>query len=212
MSIRKVGVLGCGLMGSGIAEVAAKAGADVVLRSRKQETADAMLVGLDRSLTRQVDRGKLEETEAHAKEAESRAAKAERLAELDPDLLERVRRMRLLQGHRHVQVRDAGLEARVEDRHVEERVDGVQNGVGSRLSDQRDDRALARRVDRVRREARVIEVCYELRGPRRVVVGERAVIEERSTLRDSGEGGADATRSDDENPHGARVLHHRTGL
>jgi 3-hydroxybutyryl-CoA dehydrogenase len=53
-------------MGSGIAEVAAKAGVTVVLRSRKQETADAMLVGLDKSLGKQVDRGKLPEADAEA--------------------------------------------------------------------------------------------------------------------------------------------------
>jgi 3-hydroxybutyryl-CoA dehydrogenase len=53
-------------MGSGIAEVASRAGMTVVLRSRKQETADAMLLALDRSLSRQVDRGKLEEAEATA--------------------------------------------------------------------------------------------------------------------------------------------------
>lgn len=48
-------------MGSGIAEVAGKAGIDVVLRSRKQESADAMVAGLERSLAKQVEKGKLEE-------------------------------------------------------------------------------------------------------------------------------------------------------
>jgi 3-hydroxybutyryl-CoA dehydrogenase len=66
MAIERLGIVGSGIMGSGIAEVAAKAGAEVVLRSRKQETADAMLVGLDKSLARQVDRGRLEEAEAVA--------------------------------------------------------------------------------------------------------------------------------------------------
>ena len=37
MAIERVGIVGSGIMGSGIAEVAAKAGATVVLRSRKQE-------------------------------------------------------------------------------------------------------------------------------------------------------------------------------
>jgi 3-hydroxybutyryl-CoA dehydrogenase len=36
MTINSVGILGSGIMGSGIAEVAAKAGHDVVLRSRQQ--------------------------------------------------------------------------------------------------------------------------------------------------------------------------------
>ncbi len=53
-------------MGSGIAEVAAKAGIDVVLRSRKQETADAMRAGLEKSLTKQVARGKLDKVDADA--------------------------------------------------------------------------------------------------------------------------------------------------
>jgi 3-hydroxybutyryl-CoA dehydrogenase len=55
-----MGIVGSGIMGSGIAEVAAKAGVEVVLRSRKQETADAMLAGLGKSLGRQVDKGRLE--------------------------------------------------------------------------------------------------------------------------------------------------------
>ena len=79
------------------------------------------------------------------------------VAELDADLLVRVRRVRLGERHRHVEVRDAGLEARVEDRDVEERVDGVQDGVGARLADERDDGVLARRVDRMRAEAAVVE-------------------------------------------------------
>ena len=43
------------------------------------------------------------------------------VAELDADLLVRPRRMRLGEGHRHVEVRDTGVEARVEDRDVEQR-------------------------------------------------------------------------------------------
>lgn len=60
MTINSVGILGSGIMGSGIAEVTAKAGIEVILRSRKQETADAMIAGLDQSLSRQVDKGRLE--------------------------------------------------------------------------------------------------------------------------------------------------------
>jgi 3-hydroxybutyryl-CoA dehydrogenase len=59
MTVKRVGIVGSGIMGSGIAEVAAKAGIEVVLRSRKQETADAMVAGLEKSLAKQVDRGKL---------------------------------------------------------------------------------------------------------------------------------------------------------
>jgi 3-hydroxybutyryl-CoA dehydrogenase len=64
MAIARLGIVGSGIMGSGIAEVAAKAGIEVVLRSRKQETADAMLAGLGKSLDKQVSKGKLSEEEA----------------------------------------------------------------------------------------------------------------------------------------------------
>ena len=66
MSVKRVGIVGSGIMGSGIAEVAAKAGFEVVLRSRQQETADRMVAGLEKSLAKQVDRGKLEEAERDA--------------------------------------------------------------------------------------------------------------------------------------------------
>jgi 3-hydroxybutyryl-CoA dehydrogenase len=66
MSIKRVGIVGSGIMGSGIAEVAAKSGFEVVLRSRSQSTADAMVAGLEKSLAKQVDRGKLEAGERDA--------------------------------------------------------------------------------------------------------------------------------------------------
>lgn len=61
----RIGVVGCGLMGSGIAEVAARAGADVVVVERN---ADALAQGqtrIERSLTRAVASGKLPEDEAN---------------------------------------------------------------------------------------------------------------------------------------------------
>ena len=64
--IKRVGICGSGIMGSGIAEVAAKAGFDVVLRSRKQETADATVAKLAKSLAKQVERGKLSEEDSAA--------------------------------------------------------------------------------------------------------------------------------------------------
>ncbi len=66
MSVKRLGVVGSGIMGSGIAEVAAKAGIEVVLRSRSQTTADAMVAGLEKSLAKQVERGKLEATDRDA--------------------------------------------------------------------------------------------------------------------------------------------------
>jgi 3-hydroxybutyryl-CoA dehydrogenase len=64
MSIKRIGVVGSGIMGAGVAEVAAKSGFEVVLRSRTRQAADAMLAGLDTSLTRQVKKGRLEESAA----------------------------------------------------------------------------------------------------------------------------------------------------
>jgi len=61
--IKRLGIVGSGIMGSGIAEVAAKAGVEVLLRSRKQQTADAMVASLEKSLAKQVERGKLDATE-----------------------------------------------------------------------------------------------------------------------------------------------------
>jgi 3-hydroxybutyryl-CoA dehydrogenase len=66
MAIKRIGIVGSGIMGSGIAEVAAKTGHEVILRSRKQESADAMVAGLEKSLAKQVERGKLSEEDRDA--------------------------------------------------------------------------------------------------------------------------------------------------
>jgi 3-hydroxybutyryl-CoA dehydrogenase len=86
MSINRVGIVGSGIMGSGIAEVAAASGHDVVLRSRSQESADAMIAGLAKSLAKQVEKGK--RTEDEAKEIASRVTGTTHLGELvDADLV-----------------------------------------------------------------------------------------------------------------------------
>jgi 3-hydroxybutyryl-CoA dehydrogenase len=59
MSIKRVGIVGSGIMGSGIAEAAAVHGFEVVLRSRAQGTADAMVAGMAKSLAKLVDKGKV---------------------------------------------------------------------------------------------------------------------------------------------------------
>ena len=64
MSFEKIGVVGSGIMASGVAEVCAATGADVVLRARSQEGADAVLVAVDASLAKQVEKGKLDVEEA----------------------------------------------------------------------------------------------------------------------------------------------------
>jgi len=66
MDIKRVGIVGSGTMGSGIAEVACKNGYEVVLRSRSQAGADKMMSGLEKSLAKQVDKGRLAETERDA--------------------------------------------------------------------------------------------------------------------------------------------------
>jgi len=69
-----------------IAEVAAKSGFEVVLRSRKQESADAMVAALEKSLARQVERGKLEQ--ATADEVRARVTATDHLGALvDCDLV-----------------------------------------------------------------------------------------------------------------------------
>lgn len=84
--IETVGIVGSGIMGSGIAEVAAKAGYTVILRSRRQETADGMVAALEKSLAKQVERGKLAEEEKTA--VLGRVSATERLADLaDCDLV-----------------------------------------------------------------------------------------------------------------------------
>jgi 3-hydroxybutyryl-CoA dehydrogenase len=66
MAIKRVGIVGSGIMGAGIAEVAAKSGYEVILRSRAQSTADGMVAGLEKSLARQVEKGRLGEAERDA--------------------------------------------------------------------------------------------------------------------------------------------------
>jgi 3-hydroxybutyryl-CoA dehydrogenase len=57
MDIKKVGVLGCGLMGSGIAQVAAAAGCDVIVLEQGQKFLDKGFAGIEKSLARMVERG-----------------------------------------------------------------------------------------------------------------------------------------------------------
>jgi 3-hydroxybutyryl-CoA dehydrogenase len=63
-NVEKVGVVGCGLMGSGIAEVSARAGLDVVVVESTQDRVDAGVQRLEKSLQRAESRGKLGETSA----------------------------------------------------------------------------------------------------------------------------------------------------
>ena len=57
MEIRKVGVLGCGLMGSGIAQTAAMAGFETTVREVSQELIQKGFTAIERSLERFADKG-----------------------------------------------------------------------------------------------------------------------------------------------------------
>jgi 3-hydroxybutyryl-CoA dehydrogenase len=74
VTIKRVGVIGGGLMGPGIAEVAARAGFETVVRSRTRSGADACLAKVERSLARQVDKGTLSADDRDAALSRIRAA------------------------------------------------------------------------------------------------------------------------------------------
>jgi 3-hydroxybutyryl-CoA dehydrogenase len=63
--VDRVGVVGCGLMGSGIAEIAARAGADVVVVERDAEALAAGESRIEHSISRAVVAGKMPEDEAN---------------------------------------------------------------------------------------------------------------------------------------------------
>ncbi|GKQ40771.1 3-hydroxybutyryl-CoA dehydrogenase [Streptomyces sp. A012304] len=94
--IRRVGVVGCGLMGSGIAEVCARAGLDVVIHEVNTDAAEAGLSRIGVSFDRAVRRGKL--------------SSADRVAALD--------RVRVTTDLTALSDRDLVVEAATEDEAV----------------------------------------------------------------------------------------------
>jgi 3-hydroxybutyryl-CoA dehydrogenase len=62
MAIQKVGVVGCGLMGSGIAQVAAAAGFQTVVREVSGEIVEKGLKNIDKNLTRLVEKAAIDES------------------------------------------------------------------------------------------------------------------------------------------------------
>ena len=62
MAIHKVGVLGCGLMGSGIAQVAATAGFEVTVLEVEQKFLDKGFAGIEKSLAKFAEKGTIKET------------------------------------------------------------------------------------------------------------------------------------------------------
>lgn len=63
--MERVGVVGCGLMGSGIAEIAARAGADVIVVERDAEALAAGEARIEHSISRAVAAGKMPDAEAN---------------------------------------------------------------------------------------------------------------------------------------------------
>jgi len=66
MEIKKVAVVGCGLMGSGIAEVCARSGYSVVVSEINQKLLDKGMAALKSSLDKAVSKGKLAEQDRKA--------------------------------------------------------------------------------------------------------------------------------------------------
>src|SRR5438477_3931480 len=86
MQVRRVGVVGCGLMGSGIAQVAAMAGLQTIVREVSEPLLDKGLASVKTSLAKFVEKGTL--TADQAAQAHARLRPTLKLAELaDCDLV-----------------------------------------------------------------------------------------------------------------------------
>src|SRR5450631_3931047 len=83
MEIKKVGVLGCGLMGSGIAQVAATAGFDVTVLEVEQKFLDKGLAAVDKSLAKFAEKGVLKETPQAVRARLKGTTRKEDLADCD---------------------------------------------------------------------------------------------------------------------------------
>ncbi|HEU5470052.1 MAG TPA: 3-hydroxybutyryl-CoA dehydrogenase [Actinophytocola sp.] len=82
--VQRVGVVGTGTMATGIVEVFAKRGMDVVLRARSADKADAAIAVVRKSLDRQVAKGRLAEADRDAVLGRiGRAVEFEELADCD---------------------------------------------------------------------------------------------------------------------------------
>ena len=66
MEIKKVGVVGAGAMGNGIAQMAAQIGCEVVMRDIKDEFVERGLSSIDRFLSKGVEKGKIEAAQKDA--------------------------------------------------------------------------------------------------------------------------------------------------
>ena len=73
MAIKKVGVLGCGLMGAGIAQVCAQAGFDTIVREIDQKFIDRGFGFIDKTLSRAVEKEKITEQQKKAAQEKLRS-------------------------------------------------------------------------------------------------------------------------------------------
>ena len=66
MEIKKIGILGAGVMGSGIAQVAAQAGFDIVMRDIEDRFVEGGIKGIDKFLSKSVEKGKMKAEDKNA--------------------------------------------------------------------------------------------------------------------------------------------------
>ncbi len=66
MDIKKIGVLGAGAMGNGIAQLAAQIGCNVILRDIKDEYVERGMKNIDKFLSKSVEKGKMQAAEKGA--------------------------------------------------------------------------------------------------------------------------------------------------
>ncbi len=66
MQFQRIGIIGSGLMGSGIAQVAAYSGFDVTIVDIDQQRVDAGIAGIRRRLEREAERGRISASDAEA--------------------------------------------------------------------------------------------------------------------------------------------------
>jgi len=78
--ITRVGILGSGIMGAGLAEVAARAGYQVVVRSRSMDAANEMLTTIEKGFVKAIERGK--STDAERASVLARIAATDHLTDL----------------------------------------------------------------------------------------------------------------------------------
>ncbi|HTD24724.1 MAG TPA: 3-hydroxyacyl-CoA dehydrogenase family protein [Terriglobales bacterium] len=83
MEIKKVGVLGCGLMGSGIAQVSATAGLETIVLEAEQSFIDKGFARIEKSLAKLAEKGTIKETPARVRTRLQGTTRKEDLAGCD---------------------------------------------------------------------------------------------------------------------------------